>query len=279
MGYAFIKNKIMQMKTISKDGTGIVYTQTGSGPVLILVDGAFCSKDFGPMLKLAPLLAESFTVFTYDRRARGESGDTRPYIVQKEIDDIHALINEAGGSAFLFGISSGAVLALKAVAAGLKITGLALYEPPFNINGKHKKPPAGYQEELQLMIAEGRKGDAVKYYLAKVIGVPSLIVFILRLTANWSKMKANANSLPYDAEIMGEGTMPAEQVAAITIPAIVIAGEKSPGMLREAAQAVAEKLKNGRHRILKGQTHNVSAKVLAPVLIDFFTVEFKEKTA
>ncbi|MDB4926331.1 alpha/beta fold hydrolase [Mucilaginibacter sp.] len=126
----------------SKDGTAIAYRKAGSGPALILVDGAFCSKDFGPMPKLASLLAESFTVFTYDRRARGESGDTPPYAVQKEIDDIQALLNEAGGSAFLFGISSGAVLALKAVAAGLNITQLALYEPPFNIDGniKNRRP-------------------------------------------------------------------------------------------------------------------------------------------
>ncbi|MDB5031354.1 alpha/beta hydrolase [Mucilaginibacter sp.] len=262
----------------SKDGTGIAYNKAGSGPALILVDGAFCSKDFGPMPKLAPLLAESFTVFTYDRRARGESGDTPPYTVQKEIDDIQALLNEAGGSAFLFGISSGAVLALKAVAAGLNITQLALYEPPFNIDGKYKEPPAGYVEKLQLMIAEGLKGDAAKYYLTQVIGVPSIIAFILRLTPNWSKMKANAGSLPYDAEIMGDGSMPAKQISAITIPAIAIAGEKSPDMLRKAAHAVAEKLQNGQHRVLKGQTHNVSEKVLAPELIRFFTAQYKVKS-
>ncbi|MDB4926330.1 hypothetical protein [Mucilaginibacter sp.] len=121
------------------------------------------------------------------------------------------------------------------------------------------------------MIAAGRKGDAAKYYLTKIIGVPSIIAFILRLTPNWSKMKANAGSLPYDAEIMDDGSMPAKQVSSITIPTIAIAGEKSPDMLRKATHAVADKLQNGKHVILKGQTHNVSAKVLAPVLVGFFT--------
>ncbi|MDB5137452.1 MAG: alpha/beta hydrolase [Mucilaginibacter sp.] len=253
----------------STDGTRIAYHKFGNGPALILVDGAFCSKDFGPMVKLAPLLAETFTVIAYDRRARGDSGDTATYTIQREIEDLHALIKEGGESAFVYGISSGAVLALKAVAAGLPVTRLALYEPPFNIDGKYRKAPAGYICKLRTMISEGRKGDAVKYYLTKVIGVPAIFAFILKLTPNWSKMKANANALPYDAEIMGDGSVP-DQIGTITTPTIAIAGEKSPAMLREAAQAVANKLKNGKYGILKGQTHNVSEKVLAPVLTDFF---------
>jgi pimeloyl-ACP methyl ester carboxylesterase len=256
---------------ISEDGTNIVYHKTGRGPALILVDGAFCSKDFGPMPKLAPLLASSFTVFIYDRRARGESGDTSPYAIQREIEDIQALIKEAGGSAFLFGISSGAILAMKAVANGLNISRLALYEPPFNIGKKYKGPPAGYREELQRMLGAGNKADAVKYFLKKVIGLPALLVFIIRLTPNWSKMKGNANSLPYDAEIVGDGSMPVEQVSLITIPTIAIAGEKSPDMLREAAKSVAGSIQNAQHQVLKGQTHNVSATILAPVLTEFFT--------
>jgi pimeloyl-ACP methyl ester carboxylesterase len=258
-------------KIISKDGTSIAYVKTGSGPALILVDGAFCSKDFGPMPKLAPLLAKSFTVFTYDRRARGDSGDTQPYDVQREIEDIGALLIEAGGSASLFGMSSGAVLALRAVAAGLNITRLAIYEPPFNIGRKYREPPAGYLEELRHMIAKERKGDAVKYYLTKLIGLPGILAFILRLTPNWPKMKGNANSLPYDAELMGTWSVPTEQLAGIMVPAIVIAGEKSPEMLREAARTVADCLPNGQHFSLKGQTHNLAAPVLAPVLLRFFT--------
>src|SRR5262249_29137018 len=120
-------------KAISKDGTTIAFDQLGKGPAIILVDGALCSRSFGPMPKLAPLLAQRFTVFTYDRRGRGDSGDTASYRVEREIEDIDALIAEAGGSAYVFGISSGAALVLRAAASGLAIEKLALYEPPFMV--------------------------------------------------------------------------------------------------------------------------------------------------
>lgn len=254
----------------SKDGTSIAYSRSGSGPAIILVDGAFCSKDFGPMVKLTPLLSADFTVYAYDRRARGDSGDTPPYAIEREIEDLAALIKAARGAAGLFGISSGAVLVLQAVASGLPVGALAIYEPPFNIDNKYKAPPSGYITELRNMIRQGQQASAVKYFLTKVVGVPAIIAFLLRLTPNWSKMKANAGSLPYDAELMGDGAMPAKKIMAITVPSISIAGGKSQKMLREAAHAVGDKLKNGHYRVLNGQNHNVSEKVLAPVLIDFF---------
>ncbi|MDB5286477.1 MAG: alpha/beta hydrolase [Mucilaginibacter sp.] len=254
----------------SKDGTRIAYNRSGSGPAVILVDGAFCNKDFGPMVKLAPFLSTDFTVYKYDRRARGNSGDTLPYAVEREIEDLAALVEAAGGTAGLFGIPSGAVLALQAVASGLPVQALAIYEPPFNIDNKYKAPPLGYITELRNMIREGQQASAVKYYLTKVIGVPAIIAFLLQLTPYWSKMKANAGSLPYDAEIMGDGAIPAKKITAITVPSIAIAGGKSQKMLRDAAHAVGDKLKNGRYRVLKGQNHNVSEKALAPVLTEFF---------
>jgi pimeloyl-ACP methyl ester carboxylesterase len=254
---------------ISKDGTRIAYDQTGSGPAVILVDGAFCSRNFGPMPKLAPLLAESFKVFTYDRRARGDSGDTKPYAVRREIEDIEALIEVAGGPACLFGISSGAILAIQAVASGLNIRRLALFEPPYVGDKPHRKPenPAG---QLAEMIAAGRKGDAVNFYLRKVIGVPAIVPFILRLTPNWPKMKANANSLPYDAAVCGDFNMPRQQVASIGIPTLVIDSEKSPGVLRDAVQEVAGALPNGKRISLAGKVHDVPPKILAPVLKEFY---------
>ncbi|PSL43855.1 pimeloyl-ACP methyl ester carboxylesterase [Chitinophaga niastensis] len=257
-------------KVISKDGTTIVYDKTGNGPAVILVDGAFCSRNFGPMPKLTPLLAKSFTVFTYDRRARGDSGDTQPYAIQREIEDIDALIKVAGGFAYLFGISSGAVLCIKAVASGLNITKLALFEPPFNIGSRQRQPPADGEEQLTKMIAAHKKSDAVKFYLTKVIGLPAIVPFIMQLTPNWSKMKANANSLPYDAAIMGNFLMPIDQVSAVKVPTIVIDSEKSPEALRKPAQVVAETLPNAQRRSLKGQVHNVPPEVLAPVLVDFY---------
>ncbi len=254
---------------ISKDGTPIAYNKTGSGPAVILVDGAFCSKDFGPMPKIVPLLSKDCTVITYDRRARGDSGDTHPYAVEREIEDIGALIKVAGGSASLFGISSGAILCIRAAATELNITKLALFEPPFVGNGKGRRA-ANAEEQLKQMIAESKKGDACKFYLTKVIGVPAIVPFILSLTPNWPKMKANANSLPYDAAVCGDFNMPAELVASVALSTIVIDSEKSPESLRKPARTVAETLPNGQHKSLKGKMHDVPPKILVPVLADFY---------
>ncbi|HEX9509386.1 MAG TPA: alpha/beta hydrolase [Puia sp.] len=256
-------------KVISKDGTEIAFEKTGSGPAIILVDGAFCSRAMGPMPKLTPFLAQQMTVFLYDRRGRGDSGDTQPYNIRREIEDIEALIKYAGGSASLFGLSSGAVLALHAVAAGLNVSRLSLYEPPFQTSDTGHHPPKDALAQLNRLIAEGRRGDTAKYYLTKVIGAPALFAFILRLTPIWPKMKAVANSLPYDMAIIGDCRIPADLLASIKVPSIVIGGEKSPEMLRQAVQTVARQLPGARMEMLKRQTHNVSAKVLAPVLIDF----------
>jgi pimeloyl-ACP methyl ester carboxylesterase len=256
-------------KVISTDGTPIAYDKTGSGPAVILVDGAFCSRKFGPMPKLTPLLAAHFTVFTYDRRARGDSGDTQPYDVHREIEDIDALIKAAGGSACLFGISSGAILALLAVASGLRITRLVLFEPPFVGDRQGQMPKSG-KETLQRLITEGKKGEAVTYYLRRIMGVPAIIPFILRLTPNWPKMKANANSLPYDAAVCGDFRVPEKQAGLVVIPTLVIDSEKSPNMLRDAVQAVTALLPNAWRRTLKGKVHDVPPKILVPVLTEFY---------
>src|SRR5258707_8192870 len=171
------------MSTVrSRDGTTIAYDRRGAGgaPPVILVDGAFCSRAFGPMPKLAPRLARDFTVFMYDRRGRGSSGDTAPYAVAREIDDIDALIHEAGGSAFVYAISSGAALALEAAASGLSIKRLALYEVPFMVGTPAHVPPAHHHEQLVRLIAQGRRGDAVKFYMKDVIGMPGWLVSIFR---------------------------------------------------------------------------------------------------
>ena len=221
------------------------------------------------MQKLSPLLSKNFTVFTYDRRARGNSGNIKPYSVEREIEDINALINLAGGSAHLFGISSGAILSLLAVTSGLNIQKLALLEPPY-VGNKHGRRSENAEEQLRQMIAEGKKGAAATFYLRKVIGVPAIVPFILRLTPNWPKMKANANSLPYDAAVCGDFNIPTEQTVLVTIPTIVIDSEKSPKVLRDAVQAVAEAIPNGQRRTLKGTIHGVPPKVLVPVLVEFY---------
>lgn len=265
-----MKNQPMK-KVISKDGTAIAYDQSGNGPVLILVDGAFCSRTIGPMPKLAPLLAPHFRVIAYDRRGRGDSGDTAPYAVEREIEDLEALINEAGGSAFVFGMSSGAVLSLKATASGLGIKKLALYEPPF-FTGVHSahRPPADHTAHLTKLIASGQRSEAAKYYLVKVIGMPSFIFYIMRLLPMWSKMKAIASSLPYDSAIMGDFGFPTDLVSSVKTPTLVSGGEKSPALLRDAVEIVSKMMPHAQLRLLAGQTHNVDVKVLAPVLIEFF---------
>jgi pimeloyl-ACP methyl ester carboxylesterase len=255
---------------ISKDGTRIAYDKIGDGPAVILFDGAFCSRNFGPTPKLVPHLASHFTVYAYDRRARGDSGDTKPYSVQREIEDLETMINEAGGSAFVFSISSGAIVALRAASSGLNIRKLAIYEPPFMGDNVKHRPPADHTEQLTKLIAADRRGEAIKYYLTKVIGMPAVIPLFMQLLPLWSKMKANACSLPYDSAVCGDFVLPGKQLASITVPTLVIAGDKSPEMLRNSVQAVADRIPRAQRRVLKGQTHNVSGKAIAPVLTEFF---------
>lgn len=253
----------------SRDGTAIAYDRAGAGPAVILVDGALCGRSFGPMPKLAPLLARRFTVISYDRRGRGDSGDTPPYAVEREIEDLEALINAAGGSAFVYAISSGAALAL-AAAGRLRITRLALYEPPFMVGDGGHRPPLDHQAQLTRMIASGRPGDAVRFFMRDVVGMPALVAGIMRLFPMWSRLTAVAKTLPYDAAIMGDYSLPAGRAAAVRIPTLVIGGGKSPAMLRNAVQALADAIPGAQRRMLAGQTHNVSGEVLAPVLEEFF---------
>jgi pimeloyl-ACP methyl ester carboxylesterase len=181
------------------------------------------------------------------------------------------MIDEAGGSAQVFGMSSGAVLAMHAAAAGLKIRRLALYEPPFIGGGVGHQPPADHVVQLQRLIAQGRRGDAVRFWSHKVVGMPAVIVALLPLTPMWRKLKAVAHTLPYDAALMGDFILPAGIGKAISVPTLVIGGEKSPDNLRRGVQATVNLVRNSGFRELPGQTHNVSVKVLTPVLEAFFS--------
>jgi len=259
------------MKAISRDGTAIAYQREGSGPPLILVDGALCSRRFGPMPKLAPLLAPHFSVTTYDRRGRGESGDTPPYAKEREVEDLAALIREAGEPAFLLGLSSGAALALEAAAGGLDVRKVAAYEPPF-VDADGRQGGAGRHEtRLRELIAEGDRGGAVKYFMRDMVGMPAPAVFMMRLMPwIWHKLEAVAPTLPYDAAVMGDYTVPAARYAAIKNPTLVMHGTKTDLRLQAAARAVAEAIPGAQHRTLEGQTHNVSPAVLTPPVVEFF---------
>ncbi len=254
---------------ISKDGTPIAYEKSGSGFPVILVDGALCSRSFGPMPKLAPLMAEHFTVYMYDRRGRNESGDTQPYAVEREIEDIDALIQAAGGLAYVFGISSGAALALAASAKGLNITKLALYEPPFEVPGATDGAPKDMLIQLKTMVAEDRPGDAVKYFM-KVVGVPSFGIFMMTLLPIWKKLKAVAHTLPYDITILDGFALPEDRAKAIKVQTLVAAGTKTSEPLKKSVKRLSELIPGNQYKMLEGQTHNVSEKAIAPLLITFF---------
>jgi pimeloyl-ACP methyl ester carboxylesterase len=253
----------------SKDGTQIAYEKLGSGSPLILVDGALCSRAFGPMPKLARILAEHFTVFMYDRRGRNESGDTKPYAPEREVEDLEALIREAGGSAYVYGISSGAGLSLRAAATGLNISKLALYEPPFEAPGEQDGAPKDMLQQLQTRIDEGRRADTVKYFM-KIVGVPGFGIFMMSLLPMFKKLKAVAHTLPYDIQVMDQFKMPEEKARSIKVPALLSAGTKTSEPIKRSVKWLSEHIAGSQLKMLDGQTHNVSEKAIAPVLIEFF---------
>jgi pimeloyl-ACP methyl ester carboxylesterase len=257
---------------ISRDGTRIAFTKVGSGPPVVLVDGAFCYRELGPAPELAPLLAQHFTVFVYDRRGRGESGDTPPYSIEHEIDDLRAVVDEAGGTADAVGVSSGAALALQAVANGVKLKKLVLYEPPYITDGNRPKPQEDPKTHIQQLASAGDQAGAVKYFLADVVGVPRGIVLAMPLfmRSNWKKMEKVARTLPYDLTILEDRSVLKERSASISVPTLVLGGEKSSVVLRDAVSTVAKTLPNARSQFLAGQDHNVSAPIVAPLVVDFF---------
>jgi pimeloyl-ACP methyl ester carboxylesterase len=262
----------MVRKVRSKDGTAIAFDQVGDGPSIILVGGAMSTRSAS--VSLAALLAPHFTVFAYDRRGRGDSGDTAPYAVEREVDDLDALISEAGGSAFVFGHSSGAALALEAAARGLAITKLALYEPPFIVDDSRPPLPGDYVTQLTELIASGRRGDAVAFFMTTGVGLPVEAVAQMRHDPMWPALEDVAHTLPYDGTIMGDtmrgNPLPLKRWASVTVPTLVMDGGESPAWQRTAVHALVDVLPHAQRRSLEGQTHGVAPDALAPVLEEFF---------
>lgn len=267
---------IAQNTVTSKDGTVIAYSQTGQGLALILVDGALCYRQFGPSQGLAEKLSTHFTVITYDRRGRGESGDTQPYTVEREIEDLAALLEVAGGTAFVCGQSSGAALAIAAANRLPGITKLALYEAPFIVDDTGKPVTPAFLARLKELVAQNRRTAAVKLFM-KQVGTPGFMVAIMPLMPMWSKLKAVAHTLPYDISTVvdyGAGKpLPATLGSSIKAPTLVMDGGKSPAWMRHAMQALAQTLPNASYHTLPGQTHMVKAEALVPVLEKFFAGE------
>jgi pimeloyl-ACP methyl ester carboxylesterase len=250
----------------SKDGTRIAFDQSGKGPAIILVVGAFNDRTAGA--PLARSLERNFTVFNYDRRGRGESGDTAPYTIEHEIEDLDALITQAGGSAFVFGYSSGAILSLRAAAHGLAISKLAFYEPP----------PTGAKAgdiapQLSELIAAGCRGDAVELFQTEAVGIPAAVVAQMRNAPFRPALERTAHTLVYESMILK--SLPTGLTASVRVPTLVIDGEESPEVMRHAAQSLAEALADGQYRTLKGQGHDIVPAVVGPVLEEFFLARVK----
>jgi pimeloyl-ACP methyl ester carboxylesterase len=261
---------------VSRDGTALAFDRLGDGSPIILVHPAFSHRSFNPaMAELAQRLASRFTVFNYDRRGRGDSGDTPPYSVEREIEDLEAILAEAGGAAYVYAMSSGAALALAAVSRGVPVAKLALYEPPFFVDDTHPPVPADYASRLADLVASGRRDEALEYYFTRVALVPADMVAQMRTQPMWPAFQAVAHTLYYDARIM-EGTqqgkpLPAERTASVTVPTLLIVGSAAPVWTHHAVQALAKALPNAHVQTLEGEFHAVAPATLAPALAEFFS--------
>src|ERR687885_330475 len=256
--------------TTSADGTTIAVDRTGSGPALVLVAPALATRTaFAP---LAKLLAPHFTVYAYDRRGRGDSGDTPPHAADREVEDLLAVIRAAGGSANVFGHSSGAVLALDAAARGVGVTKLALYEPPFIVDGEPM--PADFAEQLAALVAADRRGDALALWMRSTVRMSEEAIAQARIQPWWPAVEAVGHPHPYDATItipyMTGRPLPAQRWSKVTMPTLVLDGELSPSFLREGAKALAGILPNATSNTFPGQGHGAPPEMVAPVLTRFF---------
>jgi pimeloyl-ACP methyl ester carboxylesterase len=256
----------------SKDGTQIAFDKTGVGPAIIIVNGALSYRAVYDDKSLVSALSKNFTIYTYDRRGRGESTDTRPYNVEREIEDIEALIKDAGGSARLYGVSSGAALSLLAAArlGKAKIPQLVLYEPPYvTVSEKDKQNFADQRKRIDELINTGNRGDATAFHFT-AIGTPPEALESIRKSPEWPLMVRVEHTLAYDYAVLDDGAIPVDAAKKAIMPALVMNGDKSFGFMSEAAKNLSKIMPNAQWKALKDQTHNPSPEILAPVLKEFF---------
>jgi pimeloyl-ACP methyl ester carboxylesterase len=255
---------------ISGDGTVLVFDRSGAGPAVVLVQGSLMNRADPVMSAIAAGLSRWFTVFSYDRRGHGDSGDTPPYAVERETEDLAAIVAAASGSAAVFGGSSGAALALRAAAGNRTITRLALWEPPYHVGDGAPTLPHDFAAQLDRLVKEGRRADALERYLVEAAAVSPEAVARMRGQPFWPAMAAAAPSLVYDAVVMGpDNALPADLLARITQPTLVLNGGASPDWMGSAGRAVAEAIPAAVHRVLDGQAHNAAPEVLVPEVLEF----------
>lgn len=256
----------------SRDSTAIAFVTVGEGPPVILVPGALNDhRGRASGLPLAEHLRSRFTVVCFDRRGRGESGDTAPWSIAREVDDLAALVDHVGGAAHVYGMSSGAMLALEAAMAGVPIRKLALFEAPYVVEGTRARLSSDYQARLATSVAEGRPGDAVELFMTEAVQMPPQVVAHMKSQPFWSHLAAFGRSLLHDAAIAGDGSLPSsDRLAKLHLEILAIDGGASPDWMRTAMRTLAKALPDATHRTLDGQTHDVDPAILGPALADFF---------
>ncbi|MEJ1242246.1 alpha/beta hydrolase [Chryseolinea sp. T2] len=259
-------------KVESADGTAIAYTKTGSGPALVVVDGAFCYSSYGPASELAKLLKDRFTVYCYDRRGRGESGNVLPYSIDKEVDDLKALIQITGENPFVLGNSSGGALVIEALAKGVVVNKAAVFEPPYVIRHQSQASFREAHQRLAKLIAMQKRSEALKYFFTEIMEMPGIMVMFLKLFQNksWKKNEAVAHTLVYDTALMEDQEVLNVINTVSQTPVLVLGGTKSPPRMQSAVRQLADRITHGTLQMLDDQSHNVSMNVLAPQVSSFF---------
>jgi pimeloyl-ACP methyl ester carboxylesterase len=267
------EDRSARLTVISKDGTEIAYETWGKGPALIAVGGTTCDRAL--MRPTAEAFGRYFATINYDRRGRGASGDTAPYAVEREIEDIAALIDEAGGSPHLYGHSSGAGLVLHCVAAGLPVEKFILHDPPYSPDDESSQDAArGYAQDIRDLLGQDKRAEAIEMFI-RGTGLPDEMINEMRETPRWQGLIALAPTLAYDSAVMGDlekgGAIPEALLARATRPGLVLVGSKSPPFMMEVSRRLAYLLPQGKHRVLEGQDHVVVPDVLAPIVAEFLS--------